>query len=70
MNIAKLPEEQRNAIEQDKKRWHDAFEMLRTMNNQQIARWLHNQKDDELREDMRRRLNTTRTNNKRRKRAA
>jgi len=61
-NLAQLPIEQRQAIEQDKRRWIEANELTDTKRPDEIRAWLMKQLDDEYREDMRRRLNIVRRN--------
>lgn len=61
-NLAQLPIEQRQAIEQDKRRWQEANQLTNTKRPDEIRAWLMKQLDDEYREDMRRRLNIIRRN--------
>ncbi len=61
-NLAQLPLEQRQAIEQDKRRWQEANQLTNTKRPDEIRAWLMKQLDDEYREDMRRRLNIIRRN--------
>ncbi len=61
-NLAQLPMEQRQAIEQDKRRWQEANQLTNTKRPDEIRAWLMKQLDDEYREDMRRRLNIIRRN--------
>ena len=65
MNLAYLPKEQRDQIEQDKKRWLKAYELLKNETRSAIVSWLNNQ-PEEYREDMRRRLNTINDRNRKR----
>nr|DAV09141.1 MAG TPA: DNA polymerase III, theta subunit [Caudoviricetes sp.] len=62
VNLADLPADERAAIEQDKHRWHEAWQMILKKRPDEIRAWLMRQTDDELREDMRRRLNVVRRN--------
>lgn len=61
-NLAQLPIEQRQTIEQDKRRWQEANQLTNTKRPDEIRAWLMKQLDDEYREDMRRRLNIIRRN--------
>jgi len=61
-NLAQLPMEQRQAIEQDKRRWQEANQLTNTKRPDEIRAWLMKQLDDEYREDIRRRLNIIRRN--------
>lgn len=63
-NLALLPQQERDAIELDKKRWLEAHKMLKTKSPMVIRAWLNNCKDSEYREDMRRRLNYIRESQK------
>lgn len=64
MNLANLPKEQREQINEDKQRWLKANELLRTETRSAIISWL-NKQPEEYREDMRRRLNIINDRNKR-----
>lgn len=59
-NLANLPTEQSQAIEQDKQRWHTAAKLSAEKQPPEIRTWLARQADEEFREDMRRRLNIIR----------
>lgn len=62
-NLANLPPEQRQAIEQDKQRWNTAAKLSAEKQPPEIRTWLARQSDEEFREDMRRRLNVIRRRN-------
>lgn len=61
-NLAQLSAEERQAIELDKQRWREANHMIDTKRPDEIKAWLLREQDEELREDMRRRLNVVRLN--------
>jgi len=54
MNLADLPQAERDAIEADKQAWFKAYKMLTTMSRAQIVAALDRMDDST---DMRRRLN-------------
>ena len=56
MNLCTLTTEQREAIEQDKQRWHLANKMANTQTADQIKRWLFSQADLSYSDDMAKRL--------------
>lgn len=56
INLALLPQIQRDAIEEDKARWHLADQMLRTKSTIEIRRWLA-QQHEVYADDMKARLN-------------
>lgn len=62
-NLAELPDEQRQAIEEDKQRWFEASKMINNHGREYIMSMLFQMPEDK-REDMRRRLNTLRKNRK------
>lgn len=68
LNLANLPKELRDAIEEDKRRWFEARQMLTKNGRATIEKWLYGIQDFALREDMRRRLNIIKENMRRGKR--
>jgi len=56
-NLCDLPDEQRQAIETDKKRWFKAYQMVRRQHINEIKAYIESIADDEEREDMRFKLN-------------
>lgn len=56
MNLCNLTPTQREAIEQEKQRWHLANKMVNTQSPEQIKRWLAGQGDLAYADDMARRL--------------
>lgn len=67
-NLADLPKTEKAAIEEDKRRWFEARQMLTKNGRAAIEKWLYGIQDFALREDMRRRLNTIKENMRRAKR--
>lgn len=67
-NLANLPKSERDALEEDKKRWFEARQMLTKNGRATVEKWLYGIEDAEHREDMRRRLNTIKENMRRAKR--
>jgi hypothetical protein len=61
-NLALLPKEQREAIQEDKQRWLDAHNRYKQQTSAQIRQWLKNLPEGEYKDDMRRRLNIIRSN--------
>lgn len=66
-NLANLTKAERDVLE-DKRRWFEARQMLTKNGRATVERWLYGIEDLELREDMRRRLNTIKENMRRAKR--
>jgi len=61
-NLAQLPMEQRQAIEQDKRRWQEANQLTNTKRPDEIRAMLAKMPDGDEKEDLRRRLNAIRLN--------
>lgn len=61
-NLAQLPLEQRQAIEQDKRRWQEANQLTNTKRPDEIRAMLAKMPDGDEKEDLRRRLNAIRLN--------
>lgn len=59
-NVARLPAEIRADIERDKKRWYEAWLIIRNRHPQWIRQWLSSIEDQDDKDDWRHRLNTLR----------
>lgn len=59
MNLAKLPQAERDEIEKDRKLWHEAYKLVKYEPRLNVKRWLSQLSDEEYRENMRYRLNKT-----------
>lgn len=60
LNLADMTPKQCAAVEEDRKRWHDAHKMTIGMKPGEIRTWLAKQADEAYRDDLARRLNAIR----------
>ena len=57
VNLANCTSDERQAVQEDLKRWNHAHKMIREMSVPVIRHWLETHSNHEYRDDMRRRLN-------------
>lgn len=61
-NLALLPKDQREAMQEDKTRWLEAHKRYTTHSYAQLRWWIKNMPEGEYKDDMRRRLNIIKGN--------